>query len=431
MVHNKHLESVILTTLVFLTILIVSLQELALKKTLILNANSDFVINNVNDSQTGLGTSSSILTSKGDNLILECDIVREDYEWPFCEIQLLMFNNNQTTGLDLTSFDKVVIAAHYKHKKSASIRFQIRSYEPEYSDLKNISSWKYNGIEYWPAKSSYPTIIPMKSLQVATWWLNEQEIPIEYSSPSFNNSMIIEISTGNNLASGKHTIILEHITFHGNYFKKSHVYAAIIILWVFFALILLAKKILHARRQLSVAMKKTVELKKLNKLLNVESKTLKDKAERDPLTGALNRSGIKPIFTEEIRVLSLMFLDIDHFKTINDKYGHNIGDEILQLFVKLISENSRSTDFIARWGGEEFLLVCPNTSLHSVQELAEEMRLLVAQYEWPHGIKMTSSFGIAQRNKNEPATDFIERADKALYAAKARGRNQVIVAQNI
>jgi diguanylate cyclase (GGDEF)-like protein len=431
MIHNKHFESVILTSLVFLTVFIASLQELALKKTLTFNANSAFVINNINDSQTGLGESSSVLTSQDDNLILKCDIVRKNYEWPFCEIQILLFDNEHKIGLDLSSFDRVTVAASYKENKSASIRFQIRSYEPEYSNLKSDSTWKYNGIEYWPEKSSYPTKIPMRSLQVATWWLNEQEIPIEHSSPSFKNSMVIEVATGNNLAAGQHTLILEHITFHGQYFKHTHVYAAIILLWVFFASILLAAKVIQSRRQLSIAMKKTVELKKLNKLLNVESKTLKDKAERDPLTGALNRSGIKPIFTEEILVLSLMFLDIDHFKAINDKYGHNVGDEILKLFVKIISENSRSTDFIARWGGEEFLLVCPNTTLHSVQELAEEMRLLVERYEWPHGIKMTSSFGIAQRNKNEPATEFIERADKALYTAKARGRNQVIVAQKI
>ncbi len=160
----------------------------------------------------------------------------------------------------------------------------------------------------------------------------------------------------------------------------------------------------------------------------MESKALKNQAERDPLTGALNRNGIEAIFTNEIEDLSLMFIDIDHFKPINDNYGHAIGDEILIAFVKLISENSRSTDFLARWGGEEFLLICPNTKLKEATELAESFRNLLMNHQWVNEIKLTASFGVAQKTK-ESVTDFIERADKALYSAKAQGRNRVVTSK--
>ena len=162
--------------------------------------------------------------------------------------------------------------------------------------------------------------------------------------------------------------------------------------------------------------------------MNIETETLKDQITRDPLTGALNRSGIEPVFTTEIPIISLAFIDIDHFKKINDNYGHTVGDEVLVEFTSVISKNCRDTDFLARWGGEEFILVCPNTTIDQLFELTESLRNLLEEHEWPHGIQLTSSFGIAQK-KNEDISSFIERADQALYSAKAQGRNRVISAQ--
>ncbi len=150
---------------------------------------------------------------------------------------------------------------------------------------------------------------------------------------------------------------------------------------------------------------------------------------RDPLTGVLNRCGIQAVFTSDTQIISIAFIDIDHFKSVNDSFGHVIGDDVLITFSKVISENSRDTDFLARWGGEEFILVCPNTTLKQVTEFSEKLRILVMEKEWPEGVKLTASFGVAQKNNTEAVTNFIERADKALYAAKAQGRNRVITAK--
>ncbi len=136
------------------------------------------------------------------------------------------------------------------------------------------------------------------------------------------------------------------------------------------------------------------------------------------------------MFINQIPILSIAFIDIDNFKQINDIYGHGVGDEVLKQFAALLSENCRDTDFLARWGGEEFLLICPNTNLEQIHFLAEEIRALIEDFSWSNNIRLTSSFGIAQRGK-ESITDFFNRADKALYAAKAQGRNQVVVSKPV
>src|SRR5690606_7568310 len=148
---------------------------------------------------------------------------------------------------------------------------------------------------------------------------------------------------------------------------------------------------------------------------------LEEKLSRDPLTGALNREGVAKVFEcregSSDQNLSIIFIDIDHFKVINDTYGHNIGDNVLVKFVELITENTREVDVLARWGGEEFLLACPNTQLQYATRLAEKLRLCVEQHRWPDGISLTASFGVAQMEDELPA-EFIGRADEALYTAK-------------
>ncbi|HEX7764349.1 MAG TPA: GGDEF domain-containing protein, partial [Cellvibrio sp.] len=144
----------------------------------------------------------------------------------------------------------------------------------------------------------------------------------------------------------------------------------------------------------------------------------------------LNRDGIAPVFehawdSHNHQQLSLIFIDIDNFKKINDDHGHNRGDEVLRLFAQVLTENTRAQDFLARWGGEEFVLACPDTTVKNATALAEKLRLAIQHTSWPQGLSITASFGVAQMHAHESPTDFIARADQALYEAKAQGRNGV------
>src|SRR5690606_28228586 len=138
-----------------------------------------------------------------------------------------------------------------------------------------------------------------------------------------------------------------------------------------------------------------------------------------PLTGVSNRAGIGDVLLREIRShietghpLTLIMLDIDHFKPINDNHGHDYGDEVLIKAARTLVETLRTSDAVARWGGEEFLLVCPNTSLDNGRALAEKLREHIKSQ-----CTVTASFGVAMLG-NESIDQLIKRVDEALYRAK-------------
>lgn len=172
---------------------------------------------------------------------------------------------------------------------------------------------------------------------------------------------------------------------------------------------------------------KNAELKKKNILLESENSI-------DPLTNVFNRGYLEKQLDKEIErslrssnPISVIMLDIDHFKKINDKYGHQMGDTILIYLSSLIKGILRNNDFIARYGGEEFVIVCPDTSIDNATILAERIKMLLQSN---NKTIITASFGISElsdeiNNKRK----LIFAADKALYSAKENGRNMIVVAK--
>lgn len=162
----------------------------------------------------------------------------------------------------------------------------------------------------------------------------------------------------------------------------------------------------------------------------------------DSLTGVLNRRA----FMERIEVevhrsnrenldLSLILVDIDHFKSINDKYGHQVGDRVLQRFAEQLSKPSREYDFVGRYGGEEFVICLPGSNKNQALSVAQRMRKMVEDMKvmLPYGlqsIQITASFGVASfRLGFDDTVDLLTaRADEAMYRAKVEGRNRVCVA---
>ncbi|MGB4335653.1 MAG: diguanylate cyclase [Chromatiaceae bacterium] len=152
----------------------------------------------------------------------------------------------------------------------------------------------------------------------------------------------------------------------------------------------------------------------------------------DNLTGTLNRLGaigrlqeLASLATRHGHTFALMMLDLDHFKIINDQYGHATGDEVLKGFTETVRAHIRTSDFLCRWGGEEFLLVCPHLDLDNADRLAEKLRQAVESVSFLADIRLTTSIGIAGFKPDESVTRLIERADQALYSAKEAGRNRI------
>ncbi|MDR9440353.1 MAG: PAS domain-containing protein [Halomonas sp.] len=159
---------------------------------------------------------------------------------------------------------------------------------------------------------------------------------------------------------------------------------------------------------------------------------LEYQASYDPLTGTANRRHIEPLMEHEARRASrygtpctLVMLDLDHFKAVNDTFGHDLGDEVLRRVVETLKERLRDTDVLGRWGGEEFIVLLPDTRGDHARQVAEQLRIRVEQTEMPEAGHVTISLGVSEYHPAESIKDWIKRADDAMYAAKKAGRNRV------
>ncbi len=164
--------------------------------------------------------------------------------------------------------------------------------------------------------------------------------------------------------------------------------------------------------------------------LEDERAMLQDEASTDPLTQAMNRRSFLRLLDSEMvsgRALGLIMFDIDHFKSINDEYGHDVGDAVLREISALVRDNIRETDRLARWGGEEFMVLAPGSSMERTAQVAERLRGAVESFSFT-GVPrpVTSSFGVAVVENGESQDVFIKRVDTALYHAKESGRNRVV-----
>ncbi|WP_457748381.1 diguanylate cyclase [Sulfurimonas sp.] len=160
---------------------------------------------------------------------------------------------------------------------------------------------------------------------------------------------------------------------------------------------------------------------------------LKHLATVDALTGIYNRYKINTIIEDEIKrvkryeeTFSLLMFDIDYFKKVNDTYGHDVGDYVLQDLSRIVLNTIRNTDSFGRWGGEEFMLVAPYTKKEDALFLAEKIRKNIESYTFKTVGKVTVSIGVTLVHKEDSINTLIKRVDNALYEAKANGRNQVV-----
>jgi diguanylate cyclase len=162
---------------------------------------------------------------------------------------------------------------------------------------------------------------------------------------------------------------------------------------------------------------------------------IEELAELDELTGSFNRRSIMRMLEEEIvraqrgnAACSVALIDLDFFKRINDAFGHPTGDEVLRTFSITMFANIRAIDRFGRYGGEEFLLVLPDTGEDAAFRLLDRLRAIVADLDWSAfspNMRVTISAGVATLRQNESSDNFLARADSALYASKARGRNRI------
>lgn len=200
---------------------------------------------------------------------------------------------------------------------------------------------------------------------------------------------------------------------------------------------------IEARRRAKLPTKNPLKTERENKRLKEEKAVLEEENSTDPLTGVLNRRGFERYLDQvlgkfrahkehnEERVLSVLAFDIDYFKSINDTFGHPVGDLVLKRFAEILKGHVRETDVVARVGGEEFAFVMETTKGKSYERAEDIRKSIEDSLILPDGRKVTVSIGIAETMGHGVKERLLERADQALYRAKQGGRNRTEVAGDL
>lgn len=431
---NKY---VVLVSLIVISFSLLYAYNAGIYKTLNINLDGDYYFVGATDVDQG-GESTIEVEQRDDGIYFKCEI-KAGYQWPYCLIKIHLVSKNQQgdyqfdKGLNLSSYDEVFIDANYKGVKPERLRLYLRNYNATYTDLSiDNNSMKVNELEFSPNNSAAGEYFKLKDFNVASWWSSERQLPANMQGHEFTNVPLIEIVSSSTVKYGEVEVIIRQITFRSQYISQKNLLLIIITMWLGSALIYLLLQIGFYHLRLNKVNKSQHRLLKVMHALRREKNEIDKISKRDTLTNLRNRTGLRKHFSEcSIALIekqipfSIIFIDIDFFKEVNDIYGHNMGDDVLVCFSQLIYNNIRIEDKLGRWGGEEFILICKNSKLTSAIAAAEKLCHVVGNNLFAENLKITASFGVAEKKLAESTKEFIERADKALYKAKSNGRNQV------
>ena len=402
--------------------------QLGMNRRLVLDGNSDLAVRAIDDSSSGGKTISSV-RREGKKLVMDCEI-RAGYAWPYCNLVFEL--GRPPAGVDLSAFDRVTVQASVQGPEAEQqLRLFLLNFNSAYSDAAQPSSAKVQELVYGPA--THPRLsAKLSQFTVSSWWSASHAVGVEHAGTEFDNVVALQIATGGNVTPGRHVISVERIEFTGKLVSPATFRLWVIAAWLLAGAGYVISYAIGARKALQATRHGKAALERLNAELRVETDHLKQVARRDPLTGALNRFGLRDELSKaaergDLRFfpLSMVFVDIDHFKRINDLHGHDFGDHVLKEVSDIIANAIQRDDMLARWGGEEFLLIFPGTAPADARAIAERLRRAIAGRAWPGGMQVTGSFGVSQATAGEDLVDGIKRADEAMYLAKSNGRDRV------
>jgi GGDEF domain-containing protein len=290
------------------------------------------------------------------------------YQYPFCEIGLML--GEAPRGVDFSGFDTLTMQLDAEGPEpNTPVRLLLQHFDAAYSKPADPTTFKAHELAFPPGVGAAAVQVPLARFAVASWWLDEHPLPLAQSGTDLRNVISVNIATPGKVVAGDYRIRVRSLVLSGRWIEPATLRLALIALWMLAALAWLMTSAVQARRRLRQSMERQLTLWKLNASLRSETRTLAQAALRDQLTGVLNRKGMD----EALRALdakagdapelavSLVFADIDHFKRINDEHGHALGDEVIAAFAQLIRQHVQRDDLVTRWGGEEFVLVLPNT----------------------------------------------------------------------
>src|SRR5690554_3552166 len=359
-----------------------------------------------------------------------CEVAEQD-TYLNCSFALFL-TTDPDHGWDLTDYSHMNIKMNYSGD-ARKVRVSLRTFDSRFSSEEDANSAKYHSTVLRPDDFNKRVSISLTEFTVADWWLDQFDLKRQLARPDLGNVMQVGVEFVEALSVGNHDVTLEEISFSGKLISAEDLYLSILGLWVLTSLILLTVRVLLLRREARSAFQRINELSDTNSRLLSEKDRLRVLSHVDALTGAYNRYAIDKTLEQlaqdpRQQNLALILIDIDHFKRINDRRGHTVGDQVLKQLATLVMSNIRNEDIFGRWGGEEFILLCPNTTSDNAFIFAEKLRGLISdtQFAEEKPLAVTASFGVGAIQAGEDFIAAFQRVDAALYQAKSTGRNCVI-----
>ncbi|GAW97013.1 MULTISPECIES: GGDEF domain-containing protein [Colwellia] len=405
-------------SLLLLTLIISVLLFLNIEKVKSIDLHSADI--KVIDDSSVLGASIAKVVKTNQGLEFSCQLKKSHLDQPYCQLIINVQDLSKQapfTGLDLSSYEKIGLWIQHNHPTQPGTRIELRNFNADYSLNAEEKSLKYNSLEYLEAYVSNPVWLTLNDFYIPQWWHNSHNLALTHGGTDFANIYSIVIAPSTTVAAGNYKITLERIEFKGKYVSSTTLISILIAIWS----LALGYLIHRASRPKERAAEVSAQ----------PAPAIAFGAQTDALTGALNRIGLRKCFDQlaptDLQNLSIIFFNLDDFSDLYPKYGQQMVDKLLQQFVKQINSSCRSSDTIARWNSEEFLLVCPDTSLAQAMAVADKIRASILATAWPNDIQLSCSSGVAQMH-DEDLNDLIARANKALYKAKNTGSNRTAAA---
>ncbi|MES2441229.1 MAG: GGDEF domain-containing protein [Pseudomonadota bacterium] len=363
----------------------------------------------------------STITPGAKPLAWSCDL-KPGFDYPYCGYELLFDGQRAAKGIDLSNLHSIAFTIRYTGP-AKTLRFHLKNFDARYSTPGVGKSGKFNKVEF-PAESGKVQTVDfnLSDFSVADWWLRDSAVPPKLSHPQFDNIVSLDFQTGTIPALGTHRFEVREITLRKAALTSAQWYLMLLGIWVVLIGAFLVYRIRNLKHEL-------VKRQALQDLTLRQAEQAEEAARLDHLTQVYNRRGVAERF-EKLPLtgaVALILIDIDRFKMLNDRHGHARGDEVLAAIAALIRRNVRQGDTVARWGGEEFLILCPGLSEADALFIADKIRRRIEHARFADCGKVTASFGVHTAASTEAdLTELVASADLALYAAKRQGRNRVL-----
>ncbi len=424
--HKKSGQSAAVLIGILLTILAMVSHRFLPERRLLLNSatGATFFLMHSPD-----GPQAQVQWSDQENFRYTCEFTKSAAD-PSCSFTYLLYSANADRGIDLSRYRTMNLAIRYSGS-AQYIRVSIRNFDRRFSRLEDANSSKYNYINLHPKDLAQPLAVGVNEFAVPEWWQTQYDLPRNFGQPDLSNATAISIDLLGELPGTHHDIQIDKIEFVGDWISAESWYLGILCLWMILAAVYGVSQLVLLRRRHREQDEKIHELADSNAQLQDEKEKYQKLSTLDALTKILNRHGIEQ-FVESLRSsglpTSVIVIDLDHFKRVNDHRGHHIGDRVLQTVGEILRAHTRSTDGLGRWGGEEFVLVCPGANLAKAADLAEKLRrrILETDFTPEDPLSITASFGVASVKAGQSFEEAFLQADQALYLAKGRGRNCVV-----